>query len=204
MLEAIARTSMSDYEHRIFTVIIRQTYGYKYAKTDWRYDFISLSQFIIKAGIAHKQNVIRTIKKLLSRNMIIRNGKKLAIQKDYVEWKSSKEITGNDNQGRLKKLPKEIKEVTQEDDKINLDGGPQNNKILQNNIPYKKIIDYLNLKADKKFNINEYTKELIEERYCDGLSLDDFKKVIDNKVLDWKKDALMNRFLEFLARCNIS
>lgn len=51
-------------------------------------------------------------------------------------------------------------------------------------IQYKQIIDYLNEKAGKHFRNVESNKKLIRARWHEGYRLDDFKKVIDNKVLD--------------------
>ena len=76
LLEAIIKTPMSDYEHRVFWLIIRKTYGFK-KKLDW----ISQTQIVNDTGIL-KPHVCRTIKKLLVKNMIIKDGKHLSIQKD--------------------------------------------------------------------------------------------------------------------------
>lgn len=51
-------------------------------------------------------------------------------------------------------------------------------------IPYKKIIDYLNEKTGRTFRNVESNKKLIRTRWHEGYQLDDFKKVIDNKVID--------------------
>lgn len=58
------------------------------------------------------------------------------------------------------------------------------------------IIDYLNNKANKSFrNKTSKTKTLINARFKDGFKVDDFKKVIDNKVNDWINDPKMNEYL---------
>ena len=60
----------------------------------------------------------------------------------------------------------------------------------------KGIIEYLNIKADKNFNYKtKNTVLLINGRLKDGYVLEDFKKVIDVKVADWKNDKKMNKFL---------
>lgn len=51
-------------------------------------------------------------------------------------------------------------------------------------IPYKKIIDYLNEKTGRTFRNVESNKKLIRARWHEGYQLDDFKKVIDNKMID--------------------
>ena len=96
-LEAVIKTSMSDYEHRIFWLIIRKTYGFK-KKSDW----ISNKQISSETGIL-KQHVSRTIKRLLEKNMILREEKKLSIQKDYELWKLPKQVTDKSNPNRLLK-----------------------------------------------------------------------------------------------------
>lgn len=53
-------------------------------------------------------------------------------------------------------------------------------------IPYKQIIEYLNKKTNKKISYQaEGNKKLIRARWSEGYTLEDFKKVIDNKVDEW-------------------
>jgi len=52
-------------------------------------------------------------------------------------------------------------------------------------IPYKEIVDYLNLKAGTNYkSTGKKTQSLIRARWNEGFTLEDFKKVIDNKVDD--------------------
>lgn len=61
----------------------------------------------------------------------------------------------------------------------------------------KEIILYLNEKAGKNFSWNgTATKRLINARLNENYSVDDFKKVIDNKVAEWKDDAKMSKYLQ--------
>ena len=53
-------------------------------------------------------------------------------------------------------------------------------------IPFKEIISYLNEKASRDFRNVESNKRLIRARWNEGYRLDDFKKVVDNKVTTWK------------------
>lgn len=51
----------------------------------------------------------------------------------------------------------------------------------------KEIIDYLNLKANTNYKYTtSKTQTLIKARCNEGFIIDDFKKVIDNKVSEWK------------------
>lgn len=61
-----------------------------------------------------------------------------------------------------------------------------NNNIVNDNIDYKYIVDYLNFKAKTNYkHTSNKTKSFIRARINDGFNLDDFKKVIDNKCLTW-------------------
>ena len=53
-------------------------------------------------------------------------------------------------------------------------------------VPYKEIIDYLNLKANTKYkHTGNKTKELIKTRYTEKFTLEDFKTVINKKCNEW-------------------
>lgn len=65
---------------------------------------------------------------------------------------------------------------------------PFNNNVEKENLDenVKKIIEYLNLKTKKNFKANtQATVKLIKARLNEGFTLEDFKSVIDNKILDW-------------------
>ena len=60
----------------------------------------------------------------------------------------------------------------------------------------KEIIDYLNMKSNKKFTTkndfaNKWIIELLESNY----TINDFKKVIDNKVNEWVDDPDNRKYL---------
>lgn len=82
----------------------------------------------------------------------------------------------------------------------------KNNMLKNNNInnilldgeeiPYKDIIDYLNIKAETNYKpTTRKTKDLIKARYNEGFTLEEFKKVIDNKTSEWKYNADMCKYL---------
>lgn len=57
----------------------------------------------------------------------------------------------------------------------------------EDNIIYCQIIDYLNEKAGTSYRANsKSTQSHINARLSEKYTLDDFKKVIDNKVAEWK------------------
>lgn len=59
-----------------------------------------------------------------------------------------------------------------------------------------EIVEYLNIKAEKKYRATTGTTvEFINGRLSEGYTLDDFKKVIDIKVSEWKGDPKMEQYL---------
>ena len=63
-------------------------------------------------------------------------------------------------------------------------------------IPFKEIIDYLNARTDKNYKASsKKTRSLIKARFNEDFTLDDFKRVIDNKVNDWADNPDMCKYL---------
>lgn len=63
-------------------------------------------------------------------------------------------------------------------------------------IPYGEIIDYLNDACGTRYTATaKATQRLINARFNEGFTLDDFKQVIDIKAAEWLGDAKMNAFL---------
>lgn len=181
ILEALASAKLSSYEFRIIIAILRKTYGF-HKKKDW----ISLSQFSDLTGIK-LSHISRTIKKLKEKNIILKNGKITGIQKDYERWNLPKQVNVFTQIGK-KKLPKQG--YTKEK-KENIQ-----NKYIYSREDIKTIISYLNEKTEKNFKVTtRKTQELIQARFSEGFTLDDFKKVIDIKTAQWGKDSKMNLYL---------
>lgn len=62
--------------------------------------------------------------------------------------------------------------------------------------PYKEVVSYLNEQTGSKYrSTTAATKKHIKARTAEGFTLDDFKKVIDNKTHDWLHDQKMKKFL---------
>ena len=63
-------------------------------------------------------------------------------------------------------------------------------------IPFDEIIHYLNEKTGKNFRSgSNKTKEMIQARDREGFTLEDFKRVIDLKSVEWQSDPTWNKFL---------
>ena len=112
LLEAICKTRLSDYEHRVLMMIIRKTYGFN-KKADW----ICLKKLSDDTEI-RLPHISRTITNLLERNIISKQNRKVSIQKDYEKWlpkEVTKKVTqrGNVTQtGNHKKVTNLGNEVT--------------------------------------------------------------------------------------------
>ena len=61
---------------------------------------------------------------------------------------------------------------------------------------HKEVIDYLNEKIGARYKASSaINKRLIDARVKEGYTLDDFKRVIDNKVFSWSQDQKMSKYL---------
>jgi uncharacterized phage protein (TIGR02220 family) len=66
----------------------------------------------------------------------------------------------------------------------------------KNTIPFGDVIDYLNSQTHSTYkSTSKKTKQLIQARWKEGFSLDDFKKVIDLKASEWLKDPYWSKYL---------
>ncbi len=197
LLEAVIRTYMSNYEHRIFWLIVRKTYGYN-KKSDW----IAQKQIVEITGIL-KQHVSRTIKKLRDKNMIVVIDKKLAIQKDYDLWELPKQVTKESNLNGLQKVTDSGNKVTQMGVKSNPNGGTQKNTTIQktyiqdifNYWNLKKIITHKQMTTAMSSKIqgtinNGYTADEIKE------SILNYKAILDGEEYYFKYKWTLPEFLQ--------
>lgn len=82
-------------------------------------------------------------------------------------------------------------EITSETTKDNVPSSGEHDTI-----PYAEVVDYLNEKTKSNFrSSSKDTRKHIRARYNEGFSIDDFKKVIDNKTAEWYNDPKMNMYL---------
>lgn len=141
ILEALAQIPLSGYEFRVVNFIIRKTYGWG-KKEDW----ITNTQLTISTGIC-KTHISRTIKGLIAKKIVTKNGNKLGLQKKYILWKVTK--NGNNSyQKWLKKLPKmvpTIENIQQTDDF----------KKKSHSLKEKNNHERNNITKDNMFNYNE-------------------------------------------------
>ncbi|MGN4739098.1 phage replisome organizer N-terminal domain-containing protein [Bacillus cereus group sp. MYBK227-1] len=98
----------------------------------------------------------------------------------------------------------EDKELDKEEDKDLKDikecssDEPQDH--VSDKIPYQEIIEYLNAEAKTKYQYkSKKTRELINARWKEGFTLEDFKQVIDTKSTQWLNDSKMSIYLRPLT-----
>jgi len=61
---------------------------------------------------------------------------------------------------------------------------------------YQNIIGYFNQRMGKTLSWKtKETQRLINARFAEGYGVEDFKKVIDNKILSWQSDKKMCKYL---------
>ena len=71
-------------------------------------------------------------------------------------------------------------------DNVNVNVNDKKNIVAQTEYPYKAVIDYLNKKTGREFkDKSKDSRNHIKARCDEGYTLEDFKKVIDNKVSEW-------------------
>ena len=152
----------------------------------------SLGLLVIKQFIKPlNQDMVYFITDFNEQNKIRPDRHKPSIHRDLAIQQLGLEVDGS----RLVepgKVVLEIKEECQTGDGQVTDKCPHSigkdsiGKDSIDNIPYKEIIDYLNLKTGKNYRANiQKNKALIKARWSEGYQLDDFKQVIENMVKNW-------------------
>ena len=147
----------------------------------------SLGLLVIKQFIKPlNQDMVYFITDFNEQNKIRPDRHKPSIHRDLAIQQLGLEVDGS----RLVepgKVVLEIKEECQTGDGQVTDKCPHSigkdsiGKDSIDNIPYKEIIDYLNLKTGKNYRANiQKNKALIKARWSEGYQLDDFKQVIEN------------------------
>ncbi|MCP8876539.1 conserved phage C-terminal domain-containing protein [Latilactobacillus curvatus] len=148
--------------------------GYCWASNNYFMKLYEVSRFTIQAWLKSLEDC-----GYINRQVIYKEGSK-EIQARYIG------ITSYPSQEKLATPSKE--NLTVNNTSFNTTVNNTNNiKPLSGKpdpIPYKKIIGYLNEKTGRTFRNVESNKKLIKARWHEGYQLDDFKKVIDNKVID--------------------
>lgn len=209
LLEALCKARLSGAEWIVLLAIIRHTYGWQKKEAP-----ISLTSLADTTAIP-KHNLPRTVRSLLSKNLIRRErgaGRVFvySINKKYPTWvieSDNLKVISPDNyrviesdnpilhyrKKYLKKLKQKACVIKPDNSGTGKPEGPPPPPILP---PYKELIDDLNAVVGSNFqHKTEATRKAINGRWADGFSLEDFKKVHRKKFADWKGKADMVQHL---------
>lgn len=192
ILDALAITDLNGTQRRIIDVIFRQTYGYQ------RKDHNLSLNFISKATNIHKMQIQRELASLIDRKIIsivaeatFSKPRIIAFNKNCNEWLCSEQlakkltVSKDDNHTVSENANTTVSELANQIKK------KENTKEI-----YISIIDYLNIKANKKYkSTTKKIQSLIDARLKEGFTLDELKRVIDIKTSQWVNNPEMNKYL---------
>ncbi len=80
LLDAMCQVHLNGQQWKVMHAIIRKTYGWN-QKTDW----ITASQITLMTNM-NRSDVCQALRVLLSRRVILRDGRRIGVQKDYTAW----------------------------------------------------------------------------------------------------------------------
>jgi len=103
---------LSGCEFQIIFAIIGKTYRWQ-KKSDW----VANSQLCEKTGML-KGHVSKVIKSLITKNVIVKNGREIGLNSIVSEWGIAQESPKVTQSGNNRKLPNQITEVTQLETKV--------------------------------------------------------------------------------------
>lgn len=115
----------------------------------------------------------------------------------------AKELEGVKHQPFVTDYLDELKRYGYHIDTVSIDHGEEEEEKEEKEeqeeeqeVPYREIVSYLNVKTSSAYKpATKKTQSLIKARFNEGFTLDDFKKVIDNKVAEWLNDSKMSQYL---------
>jgi phage replication O-like protein O len=146
LLDALCCLQLSGHEWAVVHAVIRKTYGYN-KKEDW----MTNTQIMALTGQS-QQKVSLAKKKLVEKNIVIENGNKTSVNKDYESWCR---VTENDNsviENGNKKLSKTVntKESKYNITKDNKEEGivDNSNTLVEKNAKVTDMADFNPLGAE--------------------------------------------------------
>ena len=188
ILQPLLMIKLQSYEIRILLAIARKTYGFNKDK-----DYINQRQLKKLTGIK-QPNISRTLKCLLEKKIIIKNGKELAIQKNYKLWEiPEKEIlknisdkiynTGlkddkNISNEIYKYIPRDIKNISGEVYTKNTIKKTYIKKNIDSYDSSDLIKNFYNEKDDKKEESKKQIKEIVN--YLNSKTNKNFRSITAN------------------------
>jgi len=88
------------------------------------------------------------------------------------------------------------KEVTTNKNDKNGENDKKDISLSRNGVPYSEIIAYLNQQTGRRFRADTpKTRTLIKTLWDRNYRMEDFQRVVDNKVADWLNHPKYSKFL---------
>lgn len=180
-------------------IIYALIYGFSQAENQV---FNGSLQYLAEWTNSTKQGVIKNLKSLIEKGFVGKNEKYINGVK-FCEYYATKfnGVLNKVEQGGKQSLIGGIKQSLPNNIVSNNIDNNINNNIYcpanqKNNIPYDEICEYLNKRINASYKAStKKTRDLITARFNEGFTLDNFKEVIDKKVLDWLNDKTMKKYL---------
>ena len=165
-------------------IIYAIIYGFS---QDENQTFTGSLQYLADWTNLSKQSVINCLKSLLEKGIIIKKDKYINNVK-FVEYysKNLNRVVKNFEQGSQKTLIGGSQKTLTNNIDINNINNNIKNKIEYINI-VDEVVNYLNERVGSNYKSNTpKTRDKIKARINEGFVLEDFKKVIDIKFIEWK------------------
>lgn len=165
-------------------IIYAIIYGFS---QDENQTFTGSLQYLADWTNLSKQSVINCLKSLLEKGIIIKKDKYINNVK-FVEYysKNLNRVVKNFEQGSQKTLIGGSQKTLTNNININNINNNIKNKIEYINI-VDEVVNYLNERVGSNYKSNTpKTRDKIKARINEGFVLEDFKKVIDIKFIEWK------------------
>ena len=143
--------------------------------------------------------VYRSFGDLHDRGLIVyrKDGKKdlMKLTEKGKEWNKKLGMKSEKKPEHGNESEKTRNEIRKTSDSNPTNNNINNNNIIDNNI-YSLVIDYFNKKTGKRYRANtKDIQKLIKARIKEEYTIEDFYKVIDNKVKTWLHDKKMSYYL---------
>lgn len=143
--------------------------------------------------------VYRSFGDLHDRGLIVyrKDGKKdlMKLTEKGKEWNKKLGMKSEKKPEHGNESEKTRNEIRKTSDSNPTNNNINNNNIIDNNI-YSLVIDYFNKKTGKRYRANtKDVQKLIKARIKEKYTIEDFYKVIDNKVKTWLHDKKMSYYL---------
>lgn len=195
LLEIVMQQKFNGTQFKIIMALWRFTYGFNRKKHEMSLSFLS------KATGLHKQRIKNDLDKLIEQKVILvvsessfTSSRELSFNKNYDEWtclQLAKPITVSESADST---------VSESDYTTVSESAYQERNIKENikenikgDIPFKKIIDYLNQKTGKKYNHKSSgNQKVIKARWNEGYIYEDFVEVINHCCDEWKGKTFSN------------